>query len=123
MYTNKQITNKKYDIYERIFRFIVDVIKFVRQIPKTEENLVIIKQILRSVTSIGANSQEADGVSTKKDFIHCFTTVRKETKETVFWLRLIVELNPKTMTEGVKLIQEGLEITAIVSKIIFNTKS
>lgn len=123
MYTNKPITNKKYDIYERIFRFIVDVIKFLRLIPKTEENLVIIRQVLRSVTSMGANSQEADGVSTKKDFIHCFTTVRKETKETLFWLRLLVELNPKSATEGGRLVKECAEIVAIVSKIIFNTIS
>lgn len=57
--------NKKYDIYERIFKFIVLVIKLVKFLPHTEENLVIIRQVLRSVTSMGANSQEADGVSTK----------------------------------------------------------
>jgi four helix bundle protein len=78
------MSNKQYDIYERIFKFIVMVIKFVKQLPRTEENHVIIKQILRSVTSIGANSQEADGVSSKRDFLHCFTTVRKEAKETLF---------------------------------------
>jgi four helix bundle protein len=77
-------TERKYDIYERIFQFTVDVLRLVRLVPKTEENLVIIRQVLRSVTSVGANSQEADGASTKKDFVHCFTVVRKESKETLF---------------------------------------
>ncbi len=115
--------NNKYDIYERIFKFVLNVIKLIRLVPKTEENLVIIKQILRSVTSIGANSQEADGVSTKKDFLHCMTIVRKESKETLFWLRLIVELNQKVAVEGNRLIQECGEIVAIVSKIITNSRS
>jgi four helix bundle protein len=116
-------TERKYDIYERIFQFTVDVLRLVRLVPKTEENLVIIRQVLRSVTSVGANSQEADGASTKKDFVHCFTVVRKESKETLFWLRLIVELNPKVKTEGGRLIKECSEIVAIISKIIFKTRS
>jgi four helix bundle protein len=114
--------NKKYDIYDRIFRFVVSVIKIVRLIPKTEENKVIISQILRSVTSMGANSQEADGVSTGKDFIHCFTTVRKEGKETLFWLKLLFEINSNLAAELLPAIKEDEEIVAIVSKIIAKSK-
>ncbi|KKQ42924.1 MAG: TIGR02436 family protein [Microgenomates group bacterium GW2011_GWC1_37_8] len=99
------------------------VIKIIRYLPRTEENLVVIKQILRSVTSMGANSQEADGASSKKDFLHCFTTVRKEAKETEFWLKLIVELNLKAQVSGRKLIEECRQIIAIVSKIISNTRN
>jgi four helix bundle protein len=117
------MSNKQYEIHERIFKFIVLVIKLVRLLAYNEENLVIIKQILRSVTSMGANSQEADGVSSKKDFLHCFTIVRKEAKETLFWLRLIVELNPRVQTRGEQLIKECQEIIAIVSKIIIKTRS
>jgi len=116
------MANPKYDIYERIFKFVVAVIRLAKILPKTEENRIIFLQIIRSVTSMGANSQEADGVSTKKDFIHCFTTVRKESKETLFWLKLIAELNPKVGADGDKLIQECGEIVAIVSKIISNSR-
>ena len=87
------MTNTKYNIYERIFIFVVRVIELIKYVPKTEPNRVIIAQLLRSATSVGANAQEADGVSSKKDFIHCFTTVRKEGKETFFWLKLIGATN------------------------------
>jgi len=117
------MSNQRYDIYERIFKLIVSVIKFVRSLPHNEESIVVIRQILRSVTSIGANSQEADGVSSKKDFLHCLTIVRKEAKETLFWLRLIIELYPTTKINGEKLVNECQEIVAIVSKIISKTKS
>jgi len=113
---------KNYDIHERIFNFIVKVINFLNKLPKTPTNLVFINQATRSVTSVGANDQEADGALTKKDFIHGFTVVRKEGKETVFWLRLIEKTNPQRFSiEALDLVKEGGEIVAIVSTIIKNT--
>ena len=113
---------KQYDIHERIFNFIVDVIKFLNKLPKTPANLIFINQITRSVTSMGANDQEADGASSTKDFLHCYTVVRKEGKETIFWLRIIERTNPHSFSEEAqRLIKEGNEIVAIVSTIIKNT--
>lgn len=82
--------NKKNMIFMTGFtRFIIQVIKIINSLPKNQSNFVITSQILRSVTSMGANDQEADGTLTKKDFLHTYTIVRKEAKETNFWLRLI----------------------------------
>lgn len=125
MITNKPInTNSqyKYNIYPRIFKFVIEVIKLTRIVPKSEENKVVVSQMLRSVTSVGANANEADGVSTKKDFIHCFTVVRKEGKETTYWLLLLSELNLQIKNETDNLIREGNEIVSIVSKIISNSR-
>ncbi len=116
--------NKTYDIHERIYKFIVRVIILVNKLPKTPSNLVIIAQILESVTSMGANDQEADGSLTKKDFIHGFTIVRKEGKETNFWLRLIERTNDeKFRNEALIFVQESNEIVAIVSTIIKNAEN
>lgn len=111
----------KYDIHERIFNFIVRVINFLNKLPKTPTNIVFLNQITRSVTSMGANDQEADGSLSKKDFVHNFTVVRKEGKETIFWLRIIAKTNPRLASEVNELIKEGNEIVAIVSTIIKNT--
>jgi four helix bundle protein len=111
----------RHNIYERIFNFIVSVLKFIDKLPRTYPNQVIIGQITRSVTSMGANSEEADGTITRKDFLHCFTIVRKEGKETGYWLRLIGELNATKSAETEIIIQEGSEIVAIISTIIKNT--
>lgn len=114
---------KNYDIHERIYSFIIDVIKLVNSLPKTPSNLVIINQILRSVTSIGANDQEADGTLTKKDFIHCYIIVRKENKETNFWLRLISDTNPESVNkEALRILSEGKQLVAILSSIINKTR-
>ena len=93
----------------------------IRTIPKSIENQIIVNQIIRSATSIGANDQEADGVSTKKDFIHCFTVVRKELKETRYWLRIISAINEKVSLQMHELLQENKELIYIVSSIIKNS--
>lgn len=109
-----------YDIHDRIFKFVIDVINLLNKLSKTQTNLIFINQCIRSVTSMGANDQEADGALTRKDFIHCFTTVRKEGKETVFWLRVIGATNIRFSIESERLAKEGSEIVAIVSTIIKN---
>lgn len=115
--------NKKYDIHDRIYSFVVNIIRLVNRLPKTNSNLVIINQILRSATSMGANDQEADGTLTKKDFLHCLVIVRKENKETNFWLKLISDTNRGELREeALTIYAEGLELVAIISKIINNTR-
>lgn len=116
------MTNQKYDIYERIFKFVVSVLKIIKLLPRTEENKIIFLQIIRSSTSMGANSEEADGSSTSKDFLHCFTIVRKEGKETGYWLKLLSELNLNLRDQVAPLIKECSEVVAIVSKIISNSR-
>jgi len=113
---------KKYDIHDRIYNFILEVIKLTNTLPKTESNQVIVRQVLRSVTSMGANDQEADGTLTKKDFIHTYTIVRKEAKETNFWLALICDTNSLIKIKADKVLSEGREIVAILSSIINNTR-
>jgi four helix bundle protein len=114
---------KQYDIHERIFAYIVNVINFLNKLPKTPTNLIFINQATRSVTSMGANGQEADGAGTTKDFLHGFTIVRKEGKETIFWLRIIGRTNSILDSDASSLINEGNEIVAIISTIIKNTSA
>jgi four helix bundle protein len=119
-----EIIEKKptYDIHERIYSFVVRVIKLVNTLPKNDSNTVIIQQLLRSATSIGANDQEADGTLTKKDFLHCYTIVRKEIKETSFWLRLVADTNPTLKPKMSSVTKECQELAAITSSIIIKSR-
>jgi four helix bundle protein len=119
---NKEIKGTKYDIHERIYQYILQVIYVTNKLSRTDANKVIVNQILRSVTSIGANDQEADGTLTKKDFIHCYTIIRKEAKETHFWLRLISDTNSELKSNTHELLQESSELIAVISSIINNTR-
>lgn len=114
--------NNKYDIHERIYQFVLEVLRYIKKLSKTYENQILTNQLIRAVTSVGANDQEADGSLTKADFMHCYTIVRKEGKETLYWLRLIGDCNINHKQEGSVLIDEGNEIIQIVTAIIFKTK-
>ncbi len=114
--------NRSKDIHDRVYKFVIRVLRLIKQLPKTPENLIIINQVARSVTSMGANDREADGVTTKRDFIHKYTIVRKEGKETDYWLNIIADTNNNFKPRMQNLISEGEEIIKIVSTIIYNTQ-
>src|SRR3989339_260176 len=116
--------NTLQDIHLRIYKFIVSCFNnIVKKIPKSIENNPIISQISSSLTSMGANDQEADATTSKKDFIAKYSIVKKETKETKYWLSFIKD----SLLVEVKIvnpyIQECQEILMIVSKIINNTNT
>lgn len=111
------------DIHKRIYKFVVNCFNnVVKKIPKLKENLSVIEQIGSSLTSVGANDQEADGASSSKDFVAKYMIVRKEAKETKYWLNLIKDT--KILSEVVidPYVQECHEIQMIVSKIIQNVR-
>lgn len=112
----------KIDIYFRIDEFVYKVILFLRVVPRNLENTEILKQVIRSTCSIGANANEADGTLTKKEFLHTFSIARKESKETLYWLKLLTRLNPDLILKTKGLEQECSEIAAILSKILISAR-
>lgn len=115
--------NTPQDIHTRIYRFIIAVFReVIKKIPKNTESLPIISQLSSSLTSMGANDQEADATSSRRDFIAKYSIVKKETKETKYWLSFVrdAELVNKTVVDPY--IQECQEILLIVSVIIENTR-
>lgn len=112
----------KRDIHDRIYRFVLGVLGIIKIIPKTTENLTLIRQLARSVTSIGANALEADGSETKKEFIHRLTIAKKEAKESFYWLSLISDHSPQLKKQTEAYLKENNELILIISKIIINAK-
>ena len=54
--------------------------------PKTPAGFAIGDQLVRSGTSIGANTQEAQRARSKRDFKNCMQIALKEASETRYWL-------------------------------------
>ena len=119
--TNNQ--NPKYDLEERTYTFARDVRKFVKILPKSIINIEDAKQVVRSSGSIGANYIEANEALGKKDFMMRLKISRKEAKESIYWLRLLVDNNPdKFKDTGEKLISETTELKKILSAILEKSK-
>jgi four helix bundle protein len=61
---------------------------------------------------------EADGTESKRDFKHKIATCKKESKETMHWLRMIAKANPNKKKECRNLWKEAHELTLIFSSIL-----
>lgn len=117
-----EILNRRYDLEDRTLEFSKRIVRLCKALPKNVINIELTKQIIRSATSIGANYREANEALSKKDFILRVKISRKEAKETIYWLELIIEANP-TYKERIKpLLQEAVELKKILSSILEKSK-
>ena len=112
-----------YDLEERTAIFAESVIKLCKTITLDISTTIIIKQLIRSATSVGANYLEANGASSKKDFANKIHICKKEAQETRHWLRMLVVCCPDRKNEIGKLWQEAQELSMIFGKIAANTKN
>ena len=82
--------NKKiYDLEERTAVFGEAVIRLCKGIRQDAITKPLVNQLVRSSTSVGANYMEANGASSKKDFINKIFICKKESQETKHWLRML----------------------------------
>ena len=59
-------------------QFAVDIVNFCTDIKENRKSNVLLNQVLRSGTSIGANIHEANYATSKADFINKFQIALKE---------------------------------------------
>ena len=80
-------------------QFAVDVVNLCAEIKEHRKSNVLLNQLLRSGTSIGANIHEANYAASKADFINKFQIALKECYETDYWLELFKDTNMITQNE------------------------
>jgi len=110
----------EYDLEKRTKNFGISIIRFCKSIIKDNINNILINQLVRSATSIGANYCEANGASSKRDFKNKIYICKKEAKETKYWLEVIAQLDPRYKDKAKLLWKEAQELTLIFSKIILS---
>lgn len=113
---------KEYDLEERTYIFARECRILVRRLPKTIESVDDCKQLMKSSGSVGANYIEANEALSKKDFIYRIKLCRKESKESVLWLRLLLDMNLSEQNNINTLIQEADELKKIFSTILKNSE-
>lgn len=114
---------KKYDLIERTAKLAENVIELAREIHINELNRRIIEQVIGSAGSIGANYSEATESESRKDFIHKMAICKKEIKETLHWLRLLLKTNREKNKEISPIQKETHELLLIFSKILTSTRN
>jgi len=110
------------DFKERLYIFVLQVIKLIRKLPHELVNEVISKQLMRSSTSILANYIEAKSASSKKDYINFFTHALKSANESKVWLALLRDTCQNNQENIRYLLKELGEISNIIAASIITLK-
>ena len=99
----------------------LDVIRFTQKLPKTDEALIMKRQLLRAATSVAANYRAACRARSAAEFYAKISIVIEEADETLFWLELLAESGTTTEASVIDLKQTATEILAVMAKARKNT--
>lgn len=110
------------EISKKILEEMLDLsVSIIRHTDGSDVNRSIKDQLIRSVTSIGANYAEAQDASSKKDFINKIYIAKKEASETIYWLKLIAKLGDNS-NEIVQYEDRSRKFVLLLQKIINSSK-
>lgn len=108
----------------RAYLFSVSVIKFVGTVPANQIFRIIIDQLIRSSTSIGANIVEAQSASSKREFSNYYCIALKSANETKYWLCLLRDATGLSDKSKIELfLKEVGEISKVLGASILTLKN
>ena len=111
------------DIKERTFSFALQIVRLCRNFDSRSRSLqILVQQLLRSGSSVGANVEEAQAGQSRADFISKYSIALKEARETLYWLRLLDALGELPDDSSHFLLKEADEIARILATIIVRAK-
>lgn len=106
-------------VVDKTFMFALSIIKYTESLEENRK-YVLANQLLKSGTSIGANTREAQNAESRADFIHKFKIAAKEADETEYWL-LLCKYSPGYPFNE-ELLVNLKEIQKIINSIINSSK-
>ncbi len=108
---------------EKSFRFAIRIVNLYEYLCREKKEFVLSKQALRSGTSVGAMTREAEHSESKADFIHKMAIAQKEINETIYWLELLKETKYISYEEFESIDADVIEIIKMITSTIKTTKS
>ena len=113
----------KYNILQnKSFEFAIRIVKLYKFLYEEKKEFVLSKQILKSGTSIGANIEEGIGGQSDKDFLSKLNISYKESRETIYWLKLLLATDYLNKEQADSILQDAEELYKILAKIILTMK-
>ncbi|MHC2992173.1 hypothetical protein OB13_11445 [Pontibacter sp. HJ8] len=123
MEESKQVDKEQFveRFRQRTKQLALEVIRFSKDLPKTEEATIMKRQLLRSATSVAANYRAACRARSSAEFYSKISIVIEEADETLFWLELLSESGSTTIAKVAELKKETTEILSVMAKARSNT--
>lgn len=110
-------------IKDKSFALAVKGVLFYKKMLENKREFILTKQMVRSITSVGANIREAVNGQTKPDFIHKLSIAQKECDESMYWLELLKETKYISKEEFDSVYYDCEEVLKITKSIIITSKN
>ena len=103
--------------------FAKEIVFLCRKLKQNNVEGVLLNQLLRSGTSVGANVHEAQYAQGTKDFISKFEIALKECNESEYWLELLFEVNSLSKSEFAHFKKDCTELRRMLVSSVTTLKS
>jgi four helix bundle protein len=104
----------KEELKQRTKNYSIANARLILSLPNNLINRNYSDQLNRSASSTGANYRAACRAKSKPDFINKLKIVEEELDETLFFLELLIELNPEFKEKIDMIYKEGNELLSII---------
>ena len=101
------------ELLTRTRNFALAAIRCSARLPRKMETQIIVRQLMRAATSVGANYRAACRAKSRPDFTAKMSIVEEEADESLYWLDLLSELSPRPDDNLLSLKREAGELVAI----------
>jgi four helix bundle protein len=110
-------------VAEKSYRFAIRVVRLYKFLVDEKREYVLSKQLLRSVTAVGALLKEAEHAQLKPDFLSKVNIALKEANETGYWLMLLIDTDYISLKEFDSINTDAEELIKLLAGIVKTTKA
>ena len=103
--------------------YAIRIVNLYKYLVLQKNEHVLSKQLLRSGTSIGANTRESKNAQSRKDFLTKLSIALKEADETEYWLELLYKTEYLDENQYQSIQNDTSELIKILTSIIKKLKS
>ena len=111
--STRTVNPKADELKARTKRFALDVIGFIRSLPRVPAADIVGRQLLKSATGVAANYRSACRSRSHAEFAARIGVVLEEADESEFWLELLAESGLSTAPIVATLQDESRQLRAI----------
>jgi len=109
-------------IKNKSFLFAVRIVRLYKFLLENKKEYILSKQLMRSVTAVGALVREAQNAESAADFIHKLGVAQKENDETMYWLELLFETEYLDQKEFVSMQKDANELLKMIRSAVVTSK-
>jgi len=107
---------------DKSYALAIEIVKLSKKLASENKEYVLISQLLKSGTSIGANIREAEFAQSKADFTSKMSIALKEAAETEYWLMLLRDTSFIDDVTAQKMLEHNTEILKMLISTVKKSK-